>query len=263
MSAIFSITSEQDFDTFATNLAKHTKLKPTHVRSAIAKTRGYQTVKRYKDALESTSQAKSPAFPHKALEQIERAYKTIEDSTRYRKNNLDNLAEISPIFANSYQSNTTVSDSAIAVVEQVNAICSGATATHMESLGESIIIECKYHKRDSYGRAHYLNTVKAQHNGNTVTFAATTVLEHDNSTWTLLRETHFTVMLNDTDITQAMEEEATCLSGIDYLIHMLCPDFDYEFIWHNPIDAERLSKAQALIAINQSALSALQSIEGM
>lgn len=260
MSAIFSIASEQDFDTFATNFAKHTKLKPTHVRSAVAKTRGYQTVKSYTDALNKPSGndiAASKALG--ILKQIEQAYETIRTSLRYLENDFDILVESMPIFGDNY-THSLAEDKGKDTLQLISHICTNALRSCLERQGESIFIKCEYLDNDASGRNHYTNTLKVNHNGDTVIFTAITILEHDRDAWELIREQPITVKLNDKDITSIMDTEGECIENFDELTQILCHDFARGIVWHNPVKPTALAQARSVIAANQAALNALQSI---
>tara|TARA_Y100001936_G_scaffold249876_1_gene301240 strand:+ start:1971 stop:2753 length:783 start_codon:yes stop_codon:yes gene_type:complete len=260
MSAIFSIASEQDFDTFATNLAKHTKLKPTHVRSAVAKTRGYQTVKSYTDALNKPSGSDIPATKALGiLKQIEQAYETIRASLGYMKNDLDMLVEDMPIFGDNY-THSLAGGEGNDTLQLINHICTNSLRNYFERRGEGIFIKCEYLESDATGRNHYTNTLTANHNGDTVTFTAITVLEHDRDAWELLREQPISVRLNGKDITSIMNAEKACIENFDKLTQILCDDFAKGFVWKNPVKPAALAHARSVIDANQAALNALQSI---
>ncbi len=68
-SPFFAVTGEQDYENLSYSLAKSLKLKPTQVKTGIAKYRGLETIDVYKDAMKR--HAHSPTVLAKELKRFD------------------------------------------------------------------------------------------------------------------------------------------------------------------------------------------------
>lgn len=251
--AAFSISTQDELDNFAHNFAKHSKLKPTHIKTAIAKTRGYQTIAGYQDNLLQNSTTKT-ASASTVLEQIEKAQNIINVQETLKDNDLEELKILLPFF-----SQTCIKDHNYSSADKLTlnaiSVCQKAASNYIESEFSSILITHSHYNNDNSGRDHYLNKIVVKHGNDTVEIQCITILERDNCAWELTREQPITANLNGENLDDLF------FDNFDNFAKLICNDSGQEFYWDNPVEPTLLRKAQAVITKNQAAMALFVAIE--
>lgn len=254
--AAFSVTNEQEFENFAISFAKNSKLKPTHVKSVISSVRGFETITAYKENLaasQTDTNFAQASSTENAFKQIKKAQDIIRQQEDLKTNDLDELKNLLPMFAENCVEDYNYGQSEQSTLDAVK-VCQLAAKHYADSNYTSITVESNYYDNDAMGQNLYFNKVTVKHGDDIVIINSVTRVESDRG-WNLEKNGDTMATLNGEPL------EDLFFDDFDSLCEMICPELDVQFYWDNPVEPTLLAKAQKVIEKNNAALALLVELE--